>query len=162
MQELYLQGVPILAAINYDTVGGRRGIPQSVRLFASDLNTSPSGELGRYYDLISGLYVPTFPVTVINAIDRQGRWGDQREFVQANVRAVRVTESEEDPDLLNSVKDSWDLIDYDYLRQVTQVNVATIANAIGAPAMPPAPVITAMEEAGSYVLNWQPDPTAAG
>lgn len=162
LQELYLQDIPILAAINYDTIGGRSGVPQSIRLFAPDINISPSGELGRYYNLISGLYVPTFPINMINAPDREGRWGDQREFVRANIRAIRLTESVEDFTLVNSVQDSWGLIDYAYLQQVTQINVATMANAIGAPAMPPAPNIAAMEEAGSYALNWQPDPMAAG
>ena len=162
LQDLYLKDIPILAAINYDTVGGRNGIPQSIRLFAPDMNVSPSGELGRYYNFISGLYVPTFPIDMINALDREGRWGDQREFVNANVRAVRLTESVEDYSLLNSVRDSWDLIDYTYLQQVTQMNVAMVANAIGAPAMPPAPNIAALDDPGGYVLNWSPDPAAAG
>ena len=159
---IILAAMPVLAAINYDTVGGRAGIPQSIRLFAPELNMSISGELARYYDLISGLYVPTFPITVVNALDRDNRFGDQREFIQANMPAVRLTESEEDPSLLNSVKDSWGLIDYSYLQQVTQINVATIANAIGAPAMPTAPNIASMDDPGSYVLNWAPDPAAAG
>jgi hypothetical protein len=162
LQDLYLKDIPILAAINYDTVGGRSGIPQSIRLFAPDMTMSPSGELGRYYNFISGLYVPTFPINMINALDREGRWGDQREFVNANMRAVRLTESVEDYTLLNSVKDSWELIDYTYLQQVTQMNAAMVANAIGAPAQPPTPNLAAMENPGSFVLNWTPDPMAAG
>lgn len=162
VQDAFLNDKPILAAINYDTVGGRTGIPQSIRLFAPELNISSSGELARYYDLLSGLYVPTFPITVINALDRDNRFGDQREFIQANLPAVRLTESVEDPSLLNSIKDSWGLIDYAYLQQVTQVNVATVANMIGAPAMPPAPGIARMADPGSFVLNWTPDPAAAG
>jgi hypothetical protein len=162
LQDLYLRDIPILAAVNYDTVGGRSGIPQSIRLFAPEMNVSPSGELGRYYNFISGLYVPTFPIDMINALDREGRWGDQREFVNANVRAVRLTESVEDYSLLNSVKDSWELIDYAYLQQVTQMNIAMVANAIGAPAMPSAPNIAPLDDPGSFVLNWSPDPAAAG
>ncbi|MCB9419416.1 MAG: M20/M25/M40 family metallo-hydrolase [Ardenticatenaceae bacterium] len=162
LQDLYLRDVPILAAINYDTVGGRSGIPQSIRLFAPDMLMSPSGELGRYYNFISGLYVPTFPINIINSLDREGRWGDQREFVNANVRAVRLTESEEDYTLLNSVKDSWGVIDYTYLQQVTQINVATVANTIGAPAMPSPPNMAPMDDPGSFILNWAPDPMAAG
>ncbi len=162
VQDAFLNDKPILAAINYDTVGGRTGIPQSIRLFAPELNISSSGALARYYNLLSGLYVPTFPITVINALDRDNRFGDQREFIQANLPAVRLTESEEDPSLLNSVKDSWGLIDYAYLQQVTQINVATVANMIGAPAMPSAPNIAPMDDPGSFVLNWTPDPAAAG
>jgi hypothetical protein len=162
IQHAFLNDIPILAAINYDTVGGRAGVPQSIRLFAPDLNISTSGELARYYDLISGLYVPAFPITVVNALDRDNRFGDQREFIQANLPAVRLTESEEDPSLLNSIKDSWGLIDYAYLRQVTQINVATVANAIGAPAMPPTLNMAPMDDPGGFILNWTPDPMAAG
>ena len=162
VQDAFLNDVAILAAINYDTVGGRSGIPQSIRLFAPELNISSSGELARYYDLVSGLYIPTFPITTINALDRDNRFGDQREFIQANLPAIRLTESVEDPTLLNSVKDSWDLIDYAYLRQVTQANIAVAANAIGAPPPPPAPAIAPMADPGSYILTWPPDPDAAG
>ncbi|MFQ5398069.1 MAG: M28 family metallopeptidase [Anaerolineae bacterium] len=160
--DAFLNNVPILAAMNYDIVGGRLGIPQSIRLFAPDLLLSPSGALARYYDLVSGLYVPTFPITIINALDREGRWGDHREFVKAGVAAVRLTESEEDPSLLNSVKDSWDLIDYHYLQQVTQLNLAIVANAIGAPPPPAAPAIAPMADPGSFILTWTRDPEAAG
>ncbi len=76
--------------------------------------------------------------------------------------AIRLTESEEDPDLLNSVLDTWDLIDYGYLQQVTKLNVAVIANAVGAPAVPPTPTIAPMANPGGYILTWVPDPNAAG
>ncbi len=101
-----------MAYINYDAVGGRSGIPQSVRLYAQNLRGSPAGELGRYYDYIAGLYLPTFPVIILDALDREGRWGDHREFVNVGMPAVRVMESEEDPDLVNSLLDTWSLIDY--------------------------------------------------
>jgi hypothetical protein len=162
VQESYLTGTPVLAAVNYDTVGGRVGIPQSIRLFAADLYTSSSGELARYYDLVSGLYVPTFPLTIIDALDRDNRFGDQREFIRANLPAIRLTESEEDPALLNSVTDSWELIDYAYLQQVAQLNVAMVANAIGAPAPPEPPAIAPMADPGGFILTWTPDPQAAG
>ncbi len=162
VQEAYLTDTPILAAINYDTVGGRTGIPQSIRLFAPELNTSSSGELARYYDLTSSLYLPTFPLTIIDALDRDNRFGDQREFIRANLPAIRLTESVEDPALLNSVNDSWELIDYAYLQQVTQLNVAMAANALGAPARPDAPSIAPMSTPGDYILAWSPDPNAAG
>jgi len=162
VQETYLADTPIIAAVNYDTVGGRAGIPQSIRLFAPELNTSPSGELARYYDLTGSLYVPTFPLSIIDALDRDNRFGDQREFIRANLPAIRLTESIEDPSLLNSLKDSWELIDYAYLQQVTQLNVAMAANAIGAPARPVSPAIAPMAEPGGYILTWPPDPMAAG
>ena len=133
VQTAFLDNLNVLAAINYDAVGGRSGIPQFARLFAPNLRESPSGELARYYEYIGGLYVPAFPVTVIDALDREGRWGDHREFVAAGMPGIRVIESVEDPDLVNSRQDTWDRIDYDYLSQIVQLNLAVVANLAGAP-----------------------------
>lgn len=161
VQKLFLAGTPIMAAINYDSVGGRAGISQNVRLFASELLQSPSGQLGRYYEYIGGLYLPTFPVKVINALDREGRYGDHREFVKVGVGAIRIIESEEDPDLVNSKSDTWDRIDYGYLQQVTQLNVAVVANMAGSPVHPQPPIIdTAVS--GQFHLQWLVDEQAAG
>jgi hypothetical protein len=162
VQDAILNNVNILVAINYDTIGGRIGIPQSVRLFAPDLAESNHGTLARYYDFVGEFYVPTFAVNIVNADDREGRFGDQREFARAGLPTIRLTESVEDPDLLNSPTDVWDLIDYGYLQKITQFNVAVLANAIGAPPMPIPPTIAPMANPGSFILTWVPDPRAAG
>ncbi len=161
-QNAFLDNLNVLAAINYDAVGGRAGIPQYVRLFSPDLLSSPSGELARYYEYVGGMYLPTFPVVVFDALDREGRWGDHREFVNVGMPSVRLIESEEDPDLLNSVLDTWSLVDYDYLQKVVQLNVAVVANMAGAPATPPPPTIADMADPGSYLLTWAVDPNVAG
>lgn len=161
-QNAFLNNMNILAAINYDAVGGRAGIPQSVRLFAPDLVTSPSGMLARYYDFVGGLYLPTFPVVIIDALDREGRWGDHREFIELGMPAVRIIESEEDPDLVNSVLDTWSLIDYDYLQKVVQLNIAVMANMGGAPTTPTTPIVTNMAAPGAYLLTWPVAPDVAG
>lgn len=161
-QNAFLDNVNVLAAINYDAVGGRAGISQSVRIFASDARQSPHGELGRYYEYVSGLYLPTFPVVVYNALDREGRWGDQREFVNVGMPSVRVIESEEDPDLINSMRDTWTLVDYSYLQRVTQLNVAVVANAAGAPHPPQQPTVVPMANPGAYLLTWPVEPDVAG
>jgi hypothetical protein len=161
VQRLFLDGTNIIAAINYDAVGGRGGIPQNARLFASDLYQSPSGQLGRYYEYIAGLYMPRFPVTVINALDRDGRYGDHREFVKVGVAAIRVIESVEDPDLVNSKQDTWERIDYAYLQQMTQMNVVVVANLAGAPISTQPPIIQTTAP-GSFQMQWLIDEEAAG
>lgn len=161
-QTAFLNSMNILAAINYDAVGGRAGIPQYVRLFAPDMVSSPSGALARYYHFVGGLYLPTFPVIIYDALDREGRWGDHREFVQLGMPAVRVIESDEDPELVNSVRDTWSLIDYNYLRQVVQLNVAVMANLAGAPVTPSTPIVTSMAAPGAYLLTWSVPPDVAG
>lgn len=162
VQTAFLDGMNIVAALNYDAVGGRDGIPEYARLFASNLLESPSGELGRYYEYVAGLYLPTFPVQVIDALDREGRWGDHREFVNAGMPGIRIIESIEDPDLVNSRQDTWERINYGYLQQVVQMNIAVVANLAGAPATPQTPVIQALDSPGDFWLRWPTDPNAAG
>lgn len=162
VQKLVLDGFNVTAAFNYDTVGGRPDIPRSIRLFAPDLSQSGSGQIARYYKYINSLYMPTFTVSVIDGLDREGRWGDQREFVYAGLPAVRLTESIEDPDLVNSSRDSWNVIDYSYLQQVTQLNVAAVANMAGAPPPPSLPSVVHMADPGSFLITWTPDLRAAG
>ncbi|HGG05061.1 MAG TPA: M28 family peptidase, partial [Aliiroseovarius sp.] len=162
VQRAFLQGLDIIAAFNYDAVGGRQGIPQSVRLFAPNLQQSPSGEIARYYEYVGGLYLPMFPVRVINALDREGRFGDQKEFVNAGLPGIRIIESEEDPSLVNSKKDRWELVDYNYLQQVTQLNVAVTATLAGGLTTPEIPLIEVADTPGAYRLRWPVDPQAAG
>ncbi|WP_420645573.1 M28 family metallopeptidase [Candidatus Leptofilum sp.] len=162
VQTAFLDGMNVIAAINYDAIGGRSGIPQYARLFAPNLRESPSGELARYYEYIAGLYVPTFPVQVIDALDREGRWGDHREFVNAGMPGIRVIESVEDPDMVNSRLDIWERIDYNYLEKIVQMNIAVVANLAGAPPTPQTPIIQTLDSAGDFWLRWPTDPTAAG
>ncbi|MFN2136338.1 MAG: M20/M25/M40 family metallo-hydrolase [Candidatus Promineifilaceae bacterium] len=161
-QNAFLDNLNVLGVVNYDAVGGRLGIPQMARLFAQDLRASPSGEVGRFYEYIAGHYLPTFPVVMLDALDREGRWGDHREFVQLGMGAVRVMESEEDPDLLNSMRDTWSLIDYAYHQKMVQLNVAFLANAAGAPPPPVQPTIVPMGEPGTFLLTWPVEPGVAG
>ncbi len=162
VQQLIRDGRNVIAAINYDTIGGRPEIPRSVRLFAPDLGRSPSGALARYYNYMGRLYVPSFRIEIIDALDREGRWGDHREFVYAGMPGIRITESIENEDLINSKLDTWEKLDYSYLRQVTQLNISAVANMAGSPIPPAAPTVVKMATAGSFLLTWPRDPNAAG
>ncbi len=157
-----LAGWQIDAVLNFDIVGGRPGVPQFVRVFGNGNLEDQHMQVARYVNYIGALYLPTFGTNLINSLDRDGRYGDQREFVNVDVAAVRITESVEDVDLQHNARDRADRLDYGYLAQVTRLAVATTANLIGAPAMPPQPTITPLAEPGSYQLTWFPDPDAAG
>ena len=82
--------------------------------------------------------------------------------MNAGFPAVRVMESIEDPDLLNSNRDTWDLIDYNYLQRMVQLNVAVAANLAGGPQQPAPPIIVSMAEPGAYLLTWPVSPNASG
>ena len=145
-----------------DIVGGRPGIPQAVRLFSPGPVGSPPRQLARYLQFVGNMYLPLFPFDLIDAQDRDGRYSDHVSFLQAGISAVRMTESQEDHARQHNGNDTADFIDYSYLRQVTQLNIAVLGNAAGAPAMPVAPTITPMAEPGAYILTWIPDTSAAG
>ncbi len=162
LQDLLLDGFIIDGAINNDVVGGRAGIPQSIRIFAPGPENSPHIQLARYFDTIADMYSPMFTVEIQPAPDREGRFGDHREFLSAGITAVRLTESVEDLSAQHNERDTAERLDYEYLVQVTRLNVAALANIAGAPPAPAAPTIAPMANAGSYLLTWPVDQRAAG
>jgi hypothetical protein len=161
VQEAFLNYMPVDAGINNDMIGGRAGISQFARLYAFDLHGSNNGQLARYIKHMGELYVPNFPINLIDGLDREGRWGDQREFVNAGYPAVRIIESEEDLSIQNSERDTWSLIDYDYLQTMVQLNLATVANLVSVPPPQP-PTVARLPEPGSFELAWTPDPNVSG
>lgn len=160
--ERMLAGAQFDAALNNDIIGGRPGIPQSIRLFTPGPDTSPPRQLARYINYISGLYLPQFPITMEDGSDREGRFSDHITFLDVGVPAVRLTESLEDPDIQHNARDVSTLIDYDYLVKSTQLSFITIANMIGAPPPPPPPAWAPMADPGGYILTWTPNSLAAG
>ncbi|MCP4360246.1 MAG: M20/M25/M40 family metallo-hydrolase [Chloroflexi bacterium] len=157
-----LDGWPIEAVINVDIVGGRPGIPQSVQAITPGITGEATREFLRYMELVQSYYLPQFGLTHVNMEDREGRWGDQMSFLYAGIPAVRLTESQENPNTQHNSDDTAANLDYNYLLQVTQLNVAVAATMAGAPARPVAPTIAPMAETGSYIISWLPDSNAAG
>lgn len=162
VQDLLLEGRIIDVAINNDIVGGRAGIPQSLRIFAQGPEDSEHVRLARYFDVIADVYSPMFAVDIQQAPDREGRFGDHREFLNAGIPAIRLTESVEDPGAQHNENDIADRLDYEYLVQVTRLNVAALANMAGAPPAPEPPTIAPMANEGNYLLTWPTDERAAG
>ncbi|MBP6473087.1 MAG: M20/M25/M40 family metallo-hydrolase [Chloroflexi bacterium] len=150
------------AVLDMDIVGGRPGIPQSVRVFSPGPDTSLPRQLARYLDFVGGLYLPAFDVIMVDAVDREGRYSDHMTFLDVGIPALRLTESVEDPNRNHNALDTSDALDYTYLRQITQLNLAAIANMIGAPPQPAPPTVSPMETAGSVILTWPVDGTAVG
>ena len=160
--EKLIEQLGITAVFNNDIVGGRPGIPQSIRVFTTGPDTAPGRQVVRYLDLIGGLYVPQFGVSMIDAIDRPGRYSDHFRFLDVGIPAIRLTESIENQDRNHNALDTSDQLNYNYLRQVAQLNLAAIANIIGASARPQPPTISPLETSGQYLFSWTVDPNAAG
>lgn len=161
IQESLAKGLVFEAAINFDIVGGRPGIAQRVRVFSAGPDDSAHHQLARYMQLIGTIYLPIFPVELQDGLDRDGRYSDQREFANANIPALRVIQSEEDTAVQHSSQDTFDRIDKNYLLRVTQLNLATVANAISAPSAPAIPQVRQINDRGDYRVTWQPDPQAS-
>jgi hypothetical protein len=157
-----LDGMQIDAGINNDIVGGRPGIPQSIRVFATDDTTAETWRLARYMNYIGSVYVPDFPLELQLSLDREGRYSDHREFIRAGIPALRLTESVEDFEVQHSADDTPERLDYEYLRKVAQLNLATAVNLIGAPPPPPLPTIAPMADPGAFILTWPVDPSIDG
>lgn len=157
----FVDGRAVAFSINNDGIGGRQGIPQSVRLYAPEMELSQHGQLARYVDYINQLYQPDFPIELLNAEDREGRYGDQREFQRVGIPAVRLIESVEDQSLLNTSTDTWEKLDYTYLANVLRVNLVVAANWLGSPPPPEPPLITEAGSEDSIVLTWNVNPQAA-
>jgi hypothetical protein len=157
-----LDGWIINAAINNDVVGGNPGIPQSIRVFTAGSDFEPPRQLAHYMELIGGYYLPAFAINLENTVDRPGRFSDHMRFLDVGIPAIRITQSIEDTSVQHTGLDRSDLIDYSYLLKVTQLNLATAANIIGAPPAPPPPTVAPMANPGAYIVTWTPDPNAAG
>ena len=108
----------------------------------------PSRQLARFAALMADRYIAGFDVKLIYRQDRFGRGGDHRSFNNRGYPAIRFTEAVENYNhqhqnvrTENGVQygDLVEFVDFDYLANVTRVNLAVLLNAAGAPP-PPATV----------------------
>ncbi|WP_226634205.1 M28 family peptidase [Brevundimonas poindexterae] len=131
---------------------------------------SSSRNLARFIDGIADRYLTNFDVEMIYRTDRFGRGGDQVEMLRAGFPAVRISEGAENYDRQHQdlrvedgvhYGDTIDGVDFDYLAQVTRLNVISMAALARAPA-PPTGVTIAGAVQPDTTLTWQAVPGAAG
>lgn len=131
---------------------------------------SSSRNLARYVDGIADRYLTNFDVEMIYRTDRFGRGGDQVEMLRAGFPAVRISEGAENYDRQhqdlrteNGVEygDTIEGVDFDYLAQVTRLNIATMAALASAPMVPADVTIEGALKADT-TLRWSAVPGAAG
>ena len=130
---------------------------------------SPSRNLARMIAGLAERYLTNLRVQMVYRTDRYGRGGDQVAFLDAGFPAVRLTEGHEDytrqhQDLRveNGVAygDTIDGVDFDYLAQVTRLNLVAMAAMAQAPA-PPAGVAIEGAVSPHTTLRWQSSSGAA-
>ncbi len=108
-------------------------------------NDSASRQLARFIKETADLYSPKFRVMMIYRRDRYGRGGDHIPFVERGFSAVRFTEPNEDYDHQHQnlrtengkfYGDTIEFVDFEYVANVTRINVASLARLANAPARP--------------------------
>jgi Peptidase family M28 len=146
LAELQRRGYAIGGFLDNDIVGAdlAPGGPHRVRVFSGggpDGIDSPSRDLGRAVEEIAGRDA----VRLVFRLDRLGRGGDHRPFVEAGFPAVRFTEPLENYDhehqmpRVENGREYGDLIrhlDFEFLGRVARVNAEVLGRLADAPAAP--------------------------
>jgi hypothetical protein len=164
------EGKTVVAGMTDDIVGNvaaEDGTTDStsVRIYASDPDSSGSRELGRYVWGLGALYLPGFDVRPTWRLDRIGRGGDHIPFVQAGWPGLRFTERLENYKRQHLPTDDFAHVNFGYVAQVARLNAATVVSVASGPAAPDSVVArreTAASGGQAWALTWKPVQRAAG
>lgn len=124
----------------------------SVRVYAADPDSSGSRELGRYAWAVGSLYLPSLEVRPSWRLDRIGRGGDHRPFVEAGWPGLRFTERLENYNRQHLVTDDLAHVNFGYVAQVARLNAATVVALASAP--PPPDTVLAVRDRASGGRSW--------
>ncbi|MFQ5460888.1 MAG: M28 family peptidase, partial [Anaerolineae bacterium] len=150
-------GLPIVAVINNDIVGGVAGADaapntDAVRLFSRGDDGGPSRRLARYVASVADRYAG-LEAKVIPQGDRPGRGGDHQSFSVEGYPAVRVIAAQEDTERQHSPRDTPAGLDPAYQAAVVRLDLAVVASlALAPPEVAAAPVV--QEAAGGVAVRW--------
>ncbi len=129
-------------------------------------NDSPARQLARHISQACDAYVDGFEVALVARLDRYLRGGDHKSFSLEGYPAVRFTEYHEDyrhqhQDVRqeNGVQygDLPEFVDFDYVGNVTRVNVAALASLARAPATPKEVTMVTEQLTTDTTLRWSPN-----
>ena len=127
-------------------------------------NDGKSRQLARYIKEVGERYVDNLEVMMIYRIDRFLRGGDQIPFEQNGYAAVRITEMNENyfhqhQDVRNENNilygDLPELMDFEYLRKNTALNLSNLANLAKAPSVPQEVKVQTKKLENFTSLSWQ-------
>ena len=140
-QRLKEGGYHVIAGMTDDIVGNVTAEDgyvdsTSVRIFAPDPDTSLSRELARYVWAVGSLYLPDFEVFPVWRLDRFGRGGDHRPFIEEGWAGLRFTERVENELRQHRPADTLGAVNFGYIANVARLNAAAIASLASAPAIP--------------------------
>lgn len=135
----------------------------SVRIFGADPDTSRSRELARHVWAVGERYLPDFRVVPVWRLDRIGRGGDHRPFVEQGWAGLRFTERVENEHRQHRPADEFAWVNFGYVANVARLNAAVIASlALAPPAPDSARVTRDVTRSGGrlWSYSWSPVPGA--
>ncbi len=137
---------------------------KSLRQLTNSENDSKSRQLARYVKEVGERYVDQIEVKLVYRNDRFLRGGDHTPFNRLGFTAVRFCELNENYDYqhqdlkeINGIKygDLPERIDYEYVRKITAVNLAVLANLACSPDSPQKVGVVTSEVVNTTTLKWE-------
>ncbi|MBX7171093.1 MAG: M28 family metallopeptidase [Pyrinomonadaceae bacterium] len=132
-------------------------------------NDSASRQLARYIKEQCDKYLQKFSVWMIYRRDRYGRGGDHIPFVERGFAGIRITEPNEDYTRQHQnirtengidYGDLPEFVDFEYVANVSRVNMISLANLALAPAKPKNVAIVTARLTNDTDLKWDANPDA--
>lgn len=167
-ERLKREGKKVTAAFTDDIIGNvvaddGRTDSTSVRVFAVDSLAIGGGELARYVWATGALYQPGFEVLPVLRLDRLGRGGDHRPFVERGIPGLRFSERLENYKRQHLPTDSLADVNFSYVAKVARLNLATVVSLASAPARPEQTAYARDRNSGgqAFTIRWSPVAGAA-
>lgn len=150
------------AVLSCDTVGSssnkaKQKNTKQVRVFSDELETTNSRDLARWIEWNARQTVKNFGVKLVFRADRFGRGGDHTPFAQEGFDAVRFIEVHEEYTRQHTPDDLPEFMDWEYLKNVTKVNVASLA-ALASASPAPVNVRLVRDQSHDTTIQWQAAP----
>lgn len=120
------------AVLNNDTVGSSENLAgqkdnKRIRIFSEESENHQSRELARISEFFIRQTMQDFRAKLVFRRDRFGRGGDHTPFANAGFNAVRFIEVHEEYTHQHTPNDLVENMDFEYLAQVAQANLAVMA-----------------------------------
>lgn len=136
----------------------------AIRRYTNGENDSKSRQLARYMKELGERYVDQLEVKLVYRNDRFLRGGDHTPFAREGFTAVRITEmnenyyhQHEDVRVENGIQygDLPEFVDFEYMRKITGINLASLASLASAPSEPSSVGIDVRRLSNTSTLRWE-------
>lgn len=136
----------------------------AIRRYTNGENDSKSRQLARYMKELGERYVDQLEVKLVYRNDRFLRGGDHTPFAREGFTAIRVCEmnenyyhQHEDVRVENGIQygDLPEFVDFEYMRKITGINLASLASLAAAPSEPSSVGIDVRRLSNTSTLRWE-------